>query len=412
MQTLAIGLWGCFFGASLLVLSGAAFAFSRSMYRIGVNASLAAIGPVLLVTAFLSGQSITNRDVWLRVLAHITAIVGALLVYQLLNVLGSLKTPSSRRRAQVFFAAACAIALGASWFLTPADALRLCGVVAFLMAVYAWGVSIRNALRGDSLAWTAVIAVALVISSSYGMSFGALNPDQWTWQIQALTAASAIGYTLTLGHINWQRYAYLLELKKVMAYGPAYDPVTRMRSHAKTGQMARDIFCAHIHTNEPLGVIVLTIANLYALEQLHGLAAVNSALYLTAVRLKRALPANVDVGRLGSNGFLLIMRNCSDSGRLILLAHDLNRRLHKSVKLTIDPDIEQLETASTVWQAQMGIGALLVMDPCTSCLDAITMGRNMSRTAVSFASRVAWFDHSSGKIVELPDVQDMTSHYG
>ena len=405
MQTLAIGLWGCFFGASLLVLSGAAFAFSRSMYRIGVNASLAAIGPVFVAAAFLGGQSIANRDVWLRFLAHLTAIVGALLVYQLLNILGSLKTASNRKRAKVFFVAVCVIALGASWFLTPADALRLCGVVAFLMAVYAWAVSIRNALRGDNLAWVAVISVSLVITSYFGLSFGALNPDQWTWKIQALTAASATGYMLTLGFINRQRYAYLLELRKVMVYGPAYDPVTRMRSHAETGKMARDIFGHHIHANEPLGVIVLTIANLYALEKLHGLAAVNSALFLTAVRLKRALPANVDVGRLGPDGFLLIMRNCPDSGRLIMLAHDLNRRLHKSVKLTIDPDIEQLETASTVWQAQIGIGALIVIDPGTSSKDAITMGHNMSRTAVSYASRIAWFDHSSGEIVELPDVR-------
>lgn len=405
MQTLAIGLWGCFFGASLLLLSGAAFAFSRSMYRIGVNASLAAIGPVFVAAAFLGGQSIANRDVWLRFLAHLTAIVGALLVYQLLNILGSLKTASNRKRAKVFFVAVCVIALGASWFLTPADALRLCGVVAFLMAVYAWAVSIRNALRGDNLAWVAVISVSLVITSYFGLSFGALNPDQWTWKIQALSAASATGYMLTLGFINRQRYAYLLELRKVMVYGPAYDPVTRMRSHAETGKMARDIFGRHIHANEPLGVIVLTIANLYALEKLHGLAAVNSALFLTAVRLKRALPANVDVGRLGPDGFLLIMRNCSDSGRLIMLAHDLNRRLHKSVKLTIDPDIEQLETASTVWQAQIGIGALIVIDPGTSSKDAITMGHNMSRTAVSYASRIAWFDHSSGEIVELPDVR-------
>lgn len=405
MQTLAIGLWGCFFGASLLVLSGAAFAFSRSMYRIGVNASLAAIGPVFVAAAFLGGQSIANRDVWLRFLAHLTAIVGALLVYQLLNILGSLKTASNRKRTKVFFVAVCVIALGASWFLTPADALRLCGVVAFLMAVYAWVVSIRNALRGDNLAWVAVISVSLVITSYFGLSFGALNPDQWTWKIQALTAASATGYMLTLGFINWQRYAYLLELRKVMVYGPAYDPVTRMRSHAETGKMARDIFGHHIHANEPLGVIVLTIANLYALKKLHGLAAVNSALFLTAVRLKRALPANVDVGRLGPDGFLLIMRNCPDSGRLIMLAHDLNRRLHKSVKLTIDPDIEQLETASTVWQAQIGIGALIVIDPGTSSKDAITMGHNMSRTAVSYASRIAWFDHSSGEIVELPDVR-------
>ena len=412
MQTLAIGLWGCFFGAGLLVLSGAAFAFSRSMYRIAVNSSLAAIGPVFVVTAFLGGFQVADRDVLLRFLAHLTVIVGSVLVYQLLNILGSLKTASSRKRATMLFVVVSVVALGASWFLTAADAMRLCGAVAFLMAIYAWGVSIRNALRGDNLAWTAVIAVALVISSYFGLSIGVLDPDQWTWPIQALSASTAIGYMLTLGFINWQRYAYLLELKKVMAYGPAYDPVTRLQSHVKTGQMARLVFGHHIHANEPMGVIVLTIANLYALEKLHGMAAVNSALFLTAMRLKRALPAKVDIGRLGADGFLLIMRNCSDTGRLVALAHDLNRRLHKSVKLATNPDIGQLEIDSTVWQAQIGIGVLHLKGLATSSVDAITMGRNMSRTAVSYTSRVAWFDHSSGEIVELPDVQATTPHHG
>ena len=306
---------------------------------------------------------------------------------------------------KLFFVVVCAVALGASWTLSPADALRLCGVVAFVMAVYAWGVSLRNALRGDTLAWTAVVAVGMVISAYLAMSFAALNPDELTWQIQALAAAGATGYMLTLGFINWQRYSYLLELKKVMAYGPAYDPVTRLRSHAKTEQMASEIFGRRTHANEPLGVIVLTIANLYALEQLHGTAAVNSALFLTAMRLKRTLPAKIDVGRLGSDGFLLIMRNCSDTGRLVRLAHDLNRRLHKSVKLTTNPDIAKLESASTMWTAQMGIGAMQIKDLSTSSGDAIAMGCNVSRTAVSYASRVAWFDHSSGGIVELPALQ-------
>ena len=103
MQILAIGLWGCFFGSCLLVLSGAAFAFTRSMYRVGINASLSAIGPAFVAIAFLVAIPIENRDVLLRFLAHLTAVVGALLVYQLLNVLGSLRTASRRKRAKVFF---------------------------------------------------------------------------------------------------------------------------------------------------------------------------------------------------------------------------------------------------------------------------------------------------------------------
>ena len=398
-------MWGCFFGASLLVLAGAAFAFSRSMYRIGINASLATIGPVFVVGTIFGVPPIPDRNYLLRFLAHITVVVGCLLVYQLLIILGALATTATRKRVKLFFAAVCVIALGASWFLRAEDALRWCGGVAFLMSVYAWGVSVRNALRGDNLAWVAVIAVASVITSYVGLSFGVLNPDQWTWPIQALSAGAATGYMLTLALINWQRYAYMLELRKVMVYGPAYDPVTRLRSHEKTMQMAGQTFEQHLRANEPLGVIVLTIANLYALEKLHGTAAVNSALFLTALRLKRALPSRVEVGRSSSDGFLLIMRNCSDTGRLIMLAHELNQRLHRSVKLTTNPEMEQLETANTVWQAQIGIGALHVKTPGTGCLAAITMGRNMARTAISYASRVAWFDHGSGEIVELPGAQ-------
>ena len=60
MQTLVIGLWGNYFGASLLVLR-------------------AVMGSVLVVMAFLSGQSIANCDVGLLFLVHITGIGGALL---------------------------------------------------------------------------------------------------------------------------------------------------------------------------------------------------------------------------------------------------------------------------------------------------------------------------------------------
>ncbi len=405
MQTLAIGLWGCFFGGSLLVLAGAVFAFSRSMVRIGLNTSLAAIGPVLIAIAFLWSPATGAQDGWMRFLAQMTAIVGGVLVYQLLNVLGALRTSSRRQGAKVFFVGVSALAVGLSWLLTPSDALRLCGIAAFVMAICGWGISLLKAVRGDGLAWVALIAVTLVISAYGGLAFSVLYPVQWPWHIKALSAAAATGYMLTLAFINWRRYAYLLELKKVMTYGPAYDPVTRLRSHAETSQMVRGMFDRPVNANGPLGVMVLTVANLYALEKLHGTAAVNTALYLTALRLKRALPRGLDIGRLGFDSFLLIMQNCSDSGRLVTLAHDLNQRMRKSVTLTTNTEAQQLETAHTVWMAHAGIGVLHVKNTTTTSLDAITLARNMARTSVSYASRIAWFDHASGKTVELPALQ-------
>ena len=402
MENLAIGLWGFFYGCSFLVLCGAVFVYFKAMRRIGLNAGLSALGPAFAVTVFLGGLPIHDRDTLLRLLAHLTALVGSLLVYQLLNILGALQTANRRQFAKWLFVVLCGVAISVSWLLTPFAGLVLCGVMVLLLAVFAWIVSVNKAIRGDRLAWVAVVAVLVVATAYTSLSFGALHPEQWTWQLQAIAAASSTAYMIALAGINCLRYAYLLERKKVMEYGPAYDPITRLRSHSETGQMARDIFNNPATQTEPLGVIVLTIANLYALEKLHGIAAVNSALFLIASRLKRNLPVRVEIGRLGFDGFLLILRNCTDSGRLVRLAQDLNQRLHKAATINTNPDAQQLETAQTVWRAQIGIGVLHLKNLETSSLDAITMSRNMSRTAVSYASKVAWFDHASGEITELP----------
>ena len=402
MENLAIGLWGFFYGCSFLVLCGAVFVYFKAMRRIGLNAGLSALGPAFAVTVFLGGLPIHDRDTLLRLLAHLTALVGSLLVYQLLNILGALQTANRRQFAKWLFVVLCGVAISVSWLLTPFAGLVLCGVMVLLLAVFAWIVSVSKAIRGDRLAWVAVVAVLVVATAYTSLSFGALHPEQWTWQLQAIAAASSTAYMIALAGINCLRYAYLLERKKVMEYGPAYDPITRLRSHSETGQMARDIFNNPATQTEPLGVIVLTIANLYALEKLHGIAAVNSALFLIASRLKRNLPVRVEIGRLGFDGFLLILRNCTDSGRLVRLAQDLNQRLHKAATINTNPDAQHLETAHTVWRAQIGIGVLHVKNLETSSLDAITMSRNMSRTAVSYASKVAWFDHASGEITELP----------
>ena len=77
----------------------------------------------------------------------------------------------------------------------------------------------------------------------------------------------------------WSRYSYLIELREVMAHGPSYDPVTRMRSHAETGELVGALFNPSARDNKPVGVIAVSIGNLYALEQLHGRFAVNHALF-------------------------------------------------------------------------------------------------------------------------------------
>ena len=50
----------------------------------------------------------------------------------------------------------------------------------------------------------------------------------------------------------------------------------------------------------------------------------------------------------------------------------------------------------------VGLGVMEISDPDVRGAGAIAMVRGMSRTAMSFESRIAWFDHGSGKIIALP----------
>lgn len=406
METLAIGLWGCFFGGSFLVLCGAIFAYSRSLHRIGINTALLAIGPAFAVTAFLGGLPIDDQDTLMRLIAHLTALVGSLLVYQMLVVLGSLQVESNRQRTRILFALVALISISVSWMFTPYGALLMCSLVAFALALFAWGMSVRKALLGDAAAWVTAVAVTVVISACSGLSYAMLHPENSSWGLQVFCAASATGYVLALAVINAMRYTYLLERKKVMEYGPAYDPITQLRSRSETSQMARDIFNSQSWKAEPLGMLVVTITNLYVLEKLHGTAALNSALFVLAARLKRSLPVNVELGRIGFDGFLLIMRNCADSSNLIALAQDLNLSLHRPALLKTNPAVRHLESAQTQWAALAGIGVLQLKNPDISYLEAITMARNLSHVASSYKSRLAWFDHASGEMAELAGQKD------
>jgi len=167
-----------------------------------------------------------------------------------------------------------------------------------------------------------------------------------------------------------------------MAMGPSYDPVTRMRSHTETGQMVGDIFRRRRdepagpdaaravdagngaegrvggvppapHRSGPqVGVMVVSIGNLYTLERLHGMAAVNHALFVCAGRLRRSVPAYVETGRFSGDGFVLLLRDCNDSGQLIRLAHLVEKRLSKSVVLNTS-----LDAARREFREELGVEA-------------------------------------------------------
>lgn len=187
----------------------------------------------------------------------------------------------------------------------------------------------------------------------------------------------------------------------MLAHGPSYDPVTRMRSHAETGLMLGDAFARQDGDTRAVGVIVVSVGNFYALEKLHGPTAVNHALFVCATRLRRCVPANVEMGRLSHDGFLLLMRNPPTPQVLIRLAHEVAARLARPVVLGTSLEPSKLDEARTQWVADVGIGVLQA-PPQARPAQAVAMGRAMSRTAWSYASRVAWYDHAAEQIAELP----------
>jgi GGDEF domain-containing protein len=205
--------------------------------------------------------------------------------------------------------------------------------------------------------------------------------------------------------VLWSRYAYLIELHEVMSYGPSYDPITRMRTHSESGQTVAELLAGIREEHAPVGIVVVSIANFYALDKLHGQAAVNHAMFVCAGRLRRSLPKTVEMGRLGLDGFVFIMRQCGDSGRLIDLARLILLRLGKPLSLNTSGDISRLETENTVWAAELGLGVLRMTNPAVRSASAIALARGLSRAAVSYVSRIAWFDHSSGEMAELPELR-------
>jgi GGDEF domain-containing protein len=231
-----------------------------------------------------------------------------------------------------------------------------------------------------------------------GLTWIALRRDGVPWPVHAASATAALAFMASVATVLWTRYSYLIELRAVIAYGPSYDPITRMRTHAETGQMVGlAFFREHEEVSRALGVIVISIGNLYTLENLHGRAALNHALFVCASRLRRCVPGDVEMGRLADDGFLLLVRGSCDTQRLAQLGRLLAQRLSRPVVLRTS--VADLEAGEALWVAQVGVGLLATtakMQPSA----AVAKARAMSRTAWSYASAVAWHD-DSGRIAEL-----------
>jgi GGDEF domain-containing protein len=399
MNPIAAGFWGAFFATAGLMFAGSLAAFARSQRRVALMAGLSAVLSAAFVVAYL-GWLPMEGAVESRVLAHLALLVSSTLALMLMALLGLLRNRLVARRAIAGLVVLDLLALGAGWALSAWEALLLGSVAALLVGTVMWCVALRSALRGDRLAWMTVSGVSFMLVSLAGLSWIALD-RQVGWAVHGVSALAGMTYLSVMAFALWARYAYLLELAEVMAHGPSYDPVTRMRSHSETGQLVGDVFFRRDGDARPIGVIAICISNLYALENLHGRAAFNHALFVCAGRLRRCATETVEMGRLGDDGFLLLSRHAHDLGALAQLARQIRDQLTRPVALSTSADPARIDSPGTVWMADLGIGVM-----CTTTAvrpsQAVAAVRAMARTGWSYTSRLAFFDPKEGQIAELP----------
>jgi GGDEF domain-containing protein len=401
MNTVAVGFWGAFFGSVALMLAGSLLAYFRSMHKVALRAALTALLSAVFVVSYIGWLPIGNRQLEERLLAQIAAACSLVLGLMLLALMGVTRNPDRGLRIRAGMVGVTAAVVLAGWALPAAAALALGSLLAVAVAATALVVCIRGVQRGDRLAGLAVASVFFLLLAIAGLSAIALA-DVDAWPLHALSAMAGMAYLAAISAALWIRYSYLIELREVMAHGPSYDPVTRMRSHAETGQMVGAIFGGTAAGGRPVGVIAISIGNLYALERLHGRGAVNHALFVCAGRLRRTAPVEVEMGRLGDDGFLLLLRDSHNPVRLVGLARQVARRLAQPVSLSTWADPGEAEASRASWVADVGVGVLAATTPSTRPETAVSMARAMSRTAWTFGSRMAWFDRDKREIAELP----------
>jgi GGDEF domain-containing protein len=398
MDTVAAGFWGAFFCTAGLMLVISLAAFQRSHRRVALMAGLTSVFSAAFVVAYLGGLPLEGPTE-ARVLAHVAVLTAVTLALMLMSTMGMLRHTTPARLGTAWLVGGGLAVLAAGWMLEPGAALALSSMAAFTVGAAMLLIAIRGAWRGDRAGWTAVAGIVFMLVAIAGLSWIALTRTT-AWPVHALSASAGVAYLCVIATVLWARYSYLLELSEVLAHGPSYDPVTRMRSHSEAGQMVGDVFFRRNAEARPIGVLAISIANLYALENLHGRAAFNHALFVCAGRLRRCVPQNVEMGRLGEDGFLLLVPNVPDVERLAPLARQIRDRLARPVALSTSRDPAGLEAAGTAWVADVGIGVLSTNTQVRPS-QAVSTARAMARTAWSYASRLAFFDPEAGQIAEL-----------
>ena len=393
--------WGGFFAAVALLVAGGLVVFSQSHHRVALQSVVTALLAAVYVVSYLGWLPGSGWLEELRLVSVAGIVTAILLGVLLLRDLGLLRERTTRAVVLRGTALLIAAAVSLSWLVSPRQAVTLAGLVAAGVAVIALGFSIRSARRGDDVAWIAASSLLFALTLVCGATAIALDRGGMPWPVHAVSAVAGIGFLTAVGAMLWRRYSFLIEMREVLAQGPRYDPITRMRSGHAVGQMVVQALTRKRESGRPVVLIAVSIGNLYALENLHGRAALNHALFVCASRLRRYVPADMEMGRLADDAFMLVSRNARDADRLMQVGRQLAKHLARPVTLHTTASGDQPHDQRKEWAAQIGVG-LLATTAASQPSAMVAKVRDMSRTAWSFDSRIAWLDQGSDSIAELP----------
>lgn len=384
--------------ATIMLLAGAAAA-ARGIWRVAAVGATYSILPSFFVASFIGLFPFADETVHLRYLAHLTVLGAVGLTSQLLLVLRGYRKPESDQALRTTLVVLGIAVLAAGWLLQPLHALWLAYAHGTSLGIWLISIAVRKALRGNRVAWISVVGVSLAIVSLGSLaSIAAVQPPA-PLALHALAAISSMAYIAIMGWAMWMRYTYAAELRHVLAQGPSFDPVTRLPSHAHAGRLVGSFLRSS--SPRPLGVLAISLANVTALEQLHGRAAYNHALFVTAGRLRRCTPLGAELGRLGEDGFLVLLR--SDDAQLLKhVAVKVRRALSGPIHVGTDLDSPDAAAVPSEWAADVGIGITLCREPAMAG-SAVATARAVSRAASAFASRIAYSEGRGARHEEVTD---------
>jgi GGDEF domain-containing protein len=402
MDPLAAGFWGAFFGTAALMIAGAVAAYVRDLKRVAL---MVAFGSVLFMTfsaLCLGLWPLDEANLRRRAQPGLFLLCAVLLGHMVLAMIGHMRDPQAARRWRTALYGFGIVVGGTAWLLPASQGFAVDTAGGFVVGAVALALCVRRARRGDRLAGLAIVGVLSICVSTAMLTWIALDAAL-PWTVHAVGATAGVVYLSVIAVVMWLRFSYLIELRRVMQHGAAYDPITRMRTHSETGKMVGLAFFDESQQGKRVGVLAISISNLLSLEKLHGRAAANHGLFVSAGRLRRSVPGGVECGRLGEDGFLVLVRDARDIDRLVQLGHLIVERMSGPVALSTSTEPDELESGQANWVAQVGVG-IVVAGAAERPSSAIAQARSMSRAAWGFPSRVAWQD-PSGHMAEAPALE-------